>query len=91
MQWARQDSNLRPNGYASHYSFHCPGWVCGLDCPFAPEGRLPSSLYTFLSREAWLGITLSSDLRPEGLGFPEFDRIHQGIAPQAAHCSFMTA
>ncbi len=34
MRWARQDSNLRPNGYASHYSFRCPFRVCGLDCPF---------------------------------------------------------
>ena len=46
-KWARQDSNLRPNGYASHYGFRRPFRVCGLDYPFAPVGRLPSSLYTF--------------------------------------------
>jgi hypothetical protein len=34
--WARQDSNLRPTGYASHYSFRCPFRVCGLDCLFTP-------------------------------------------------------
>jgi len=43
------------------------------------QGCLPSSLYTFLSTEAWLGITLSHDL-----GFPEFGRFHLKIAPQAA-------
>jgi hypothetical protein len=42
-----QDSNLRPNGHASHYGFRRPFRVCGLDYPFAPVGRLPSSLYTF--------------------------------------------
>ena len=72
--WARQGSNLRPNGYASHYSFRCPFRVCGLDYPFTPlPGRLPSSLYTFLRDQAqvWLGITMSIDE-----GFPEFGRIH---------------
>ena len=43
-------------------------------------GYLPSSLYTFLA-EAWLGITVSHDL-----GFPEFDRFHLKITPQAAPC-----
>jgi hypothetical protein len=42
-------------------------------------GCLPFSLYTFLVFEAWLGITLSQDL-----GFPEFDRCHLKITPQAA-------
>ena len=48
--WARQDSNLRPTGYASHYGFRRPFRVCGLDCPFTQafaRGCLPSSLYTF--------------------------------------------
>jgi hypothetical protein len=42
-------------------------------------GCLPSSLYTFLILEAWLGITISLDV-----GFPEFDRYHLKITPQAA-------
>lgn len=41
------DSNHRPNGYASHYSFRCPFRVRGLDYLFAHGGRLPYSLYTF--------------------------------------------
>jgi len=32
--WARQDSNLRSSGYASHYGFRRPFQVCGLDYPF---------------------------------------------------------
>ncbi len=48
--WAHLDSNQGPTGYASHYSFHCPFRVCGLDCPFTLVGCLPSSLYTFLMR-----------------------------------------
>ena len=80
--WARKDSNLRPNGYASRYSFRCPFQVCGLDYPFTPfQGRLPSSLYTFPMDGAWLGITLSCDV-----GFPEFGKIHLEIAFQAALC-----
>jgi len=73
------DSNQGPTGYASHYSFRCPFRVCGLDYPFTPVGCLPSSLYTFLTSEARLGITLSFDL-----GFPEFGRYHLAIARQAA-------
>ncbi len=73
-KWARLGSNQRPSGYASHYSFRCPFRVCGLDYPFAPKGRLPSSLYTFLQKEAWLGITLSYDI-----GLP---RIWQVITDQ---------
>jgi hypothetical protein len=42
-------------------------------------GCLPSSLYTFLTTEAWLGITLSHDL-----GFPEFGRYHLTVTRQAA-------
>jgi len=78
--WAHLDSNQGPTGYASHYSFRCPFRVCGLDYPFTPApGCLPSGLYTFLTAEAWLGITLSCDL-----GFPEFGRCHLKIALQAA-------
>ncbi len=36
LKWAQQDLNLRPTGYASHYSFRCPFRVCGLDYPFTP-------------------------------------------------------
>jgi hypothetical protein len=35
-QWARQDSNLRSNGYASHFGFRRPFRVRGLDYPFTP-------------------------------------------------------
>ena len=43
------------------------------------NGCLPSSLYTFPAARAWLGIAL-----PCGEGFPEFDRYHLEITPQAA-------
>ncbi len=47
--------------------FRFVGWTI----PSPPKlGGLPSSLYTFLIKEAWLGITLL----PFNLGFPEFDR-----------------
>ena len=47
-----------------------------------PEGA-PAVQSLHLPRyEAWLGITM-----PCGEGFPEFDRVHLGIAPQAAHLS----
>ena len=53
----------------------------------SPRGVLPvgapavQSLHLPLD-EAWLGITM-----PCGEGFPEFGRVHLGIAPQAAHLS----
>jgi len=47
--------------------------VCGLDFPFTLCKRgLPSSLYTFLLKEAWLGITIR--MQSILVGFPEFDR-----------------
>jgi predicted nucleic acid-binding Zn ribbon protein len=55
------------------------GLWAGLSLHPPEQGCLPSSLYTFLSTEAWLGITISCDL-----GFPEFDRFHLEITPQAA-------
>ena len=58
--------------------FRFVGWT--ISSP-TMRGCLPFSLYTFLVAEAWLGITL-----PSGLGFPEFDRCHLKIAPQAARC-----
>jgi hypothetical protein len=86
--WARQGSNLRPNGYASHCGFRRPGYgfrrplrVCGLDCPFAPGGRLPSSLYTFpaVSMHAGLGSGLP---RRQAQASPNLAGITGGLLPR---------
>ncbi|MFN6332408.1 MAG: hypothetical protein ACK45A_11605, partial [Planctomyces sp.] len=51
--WDRQDSNLQPRDYASHFGFRRPFQVRGLDHPFTPHAQdehlpcLPSGLYTF--------------------------------------------
>ena len=65
-EWAQQGSNLRPNGYASHYGFRRPFRVCGLDCPFtlAYTTGLSSSPYTFLLP----GLVRDHQLT----GFPDF-------------------
>ncbi|MFN9158383.1 MAG: hypothetical protein ACK6D5_11505, partial [Planctomyces sp.] len=53
VHWDRQDSNLQPRDYASHFGFRRPFQVRGLDHPFTPHAQdehlpcLPSGLYTF--------------------------------------------
>ncbi len=70
--------NLRPLGYAYHYSFRCLAEpVCGLDFLFTlgpaslPLGCLPLSLYTFPS-VPYGTRSLARDYPASG--FPEFDR-----------------
>ena len=48
LRWALQDSNLRPTGYASHFGFRRPRWlccpwrVCGLDYLFTLTHGVPA-------------------------------------------------
>ena len=57
-----------------------PFAVCGLDCPFAPVGRLPSSLYTFPVARAWLGITGLH--RPQSKASPNLAGVPQELPPE---------
>ena len=61
------------------YSFRCPFRVCGLDYPFTPKGAC-----RLVSTPSLAGLARDYRIQITDLGFPEFDRYHLEVSPQAA-------
>ena len=87
-KWAHEDSNLGPTGYASHLQLSLPlsGLWAGLS--LHPTYRLRrAGACRLVSTPSPVRRSLARDYPTysTGLGFPEFDRYHLRISPQAAH------